>query len=374
MLHEVVLSLKRYMKTFIVMLTVMLIPSMVQAADTELDKYQEAPYKDVAKVYTIDNKDGSAPKNYVEIPEKYIFSPDELERIVTVKGHEWKDLVIVSRYGDDSYIVFDMFEEKNSRIDLLYQNLNADWDSQVPIETREKSINDAYKAALYSTIDDFLGKYWEYPFGRGGGGPIEPIVSINGQPWQETEWKDYIVSHIREGLYPSDPLVSNPQYWEVFMNPANNGQAKEIIKTMENVTIPPSPGLTTALVNQVTLTLGQKEVIVYREGNAEVHTLDVAPEAPEGITMIPLRGVLDYLGAKLDYDGPSRKVKVQDGDYLVTLTIGDSKAFINDSEVPLTRPAEIKNERTLIPLRFVAENLHYKVSWDPDKQQILISK
>jgi len=374
MLSGVVLGMKRCWKAFLIVLAVMAVPSGVIAADTTLENYQEAPYKDVVRIYTMDDKDGSIPKTYVEIPEKYIFSPDKLERIVTVNGHEWEDLVIVSRYGEDSYIVFDMFEEKNSRIELLYQNLNADWDSQVPLEVREKSISDAYQAALYSTIDDFLGKYWEYPFGRGGGGSIEPIVSINGQPWQETEWKNYIISNIREHLYPSDPLVSNPKYWEVFLNPDNNGQAKEIIEAMEQGITPSTPEQTVELVNYVILTLGKREVMVYREGNAEVYTLDVAPEAPEGITMVPLRGVLDFLGAKLDYDGPSRMVKVQDGDSHVRLAIGESKAFINESEVPLARPAEIKNERTLIPLRFVAENLHYNVVWDQEKQQILISK
>lgn len=370
----VVLSLKRCYIILIIVLAVMAIPSVVLAADTELGNYQEVPYKDVVEINSIDFKDGLTPQTYVKIPEKYIFSMDKLHRSVTISGREWEDLVIVSRYGDGSYLVFDMFENKGPETKVFFENLNAESSEYVSQEQIEDSIKDAYKAALQRTINNFLADYWEYPFGRGGGGPIEPIVSINGRPWQETEWKNYIISNIRERLYPSDPLVSNPQYWEVFINPSNNGQAKEIIKTMENVTIPPSPGQTTALVNQVTLTLGQKEVIVYREGNAEVHTLDVAPEAPEGITMIPLRGVLDFLGAKLDYDGPSRTVKVQDGDFLVRLTIEDSKAFINESEVPLSRPAEIKNERTLIPLRFVAENLHYKVSWDPDKQQILISK
>lgn len=373
MLSSVLSSLKKSYIIPLVMLAVAFAPSEALAADTTLGDYQEAPYKGVSEIYT-DNKDGSAPKTYVRIPEKYIFARDKLERTVTVNGHKWEDLVIVSRYGDDSYTVFDMFEEKNSRIELFYQNLNADWDDQVPLATREKSIRDAHQAAMQSTIDDFLGKYWEYPFGRGGGGPIEPIVSINGQPWQETEWKDYIVSNIRGLLYPSDPLAGNPQYWEVFLNPSNNGKAKETIEAKEKEIPMPSPEQVVKPASQVILTLGQKEVMVYREGKAEVHTLDVAPEATEGVTMVPLRGVLDFLGTKLDYDGPSRTVQVQDGDILVRLTIEREKALINGAEAPLARPAEIKNGRTLIPLRFVAENLHYSVVWDPDKQQITISK
>jgi hypothetical protein len=268
-----------------------------------------------------------------------------------------------------------MFEQRGPETDVFFENLSSESNANISEEQLKESVNNAYKAAKREAIDDFLAQYWEYPFGQGGGGPIEPIVSINGKPWQETEWKDYIITHIRESLYPTDPLVTNNEYWEVFLNQNNNGKAKEVIEAIEKQAIilkttPQNAGI----VNQVVLTLNKKEVLVYRDGKAEIHTLDVAPEAPDGITMVPLRGVLDFLGAELNYDGPARTVSVQDGNILVRLTIGEKKAVINDTDVALIRPAEIKNERTLIPLRFVAENLHYKVVWDPDKQQILISK
>ncbi len=358
-----------------VLLVVIAIPSRVFAADTKLGNYEEAPYKDIAEIYDFDFKDGSTPRTYVKIPEKYIFSPDILERMVTINDRKWEDIVIVSRYKNGSYLVYDMFEQKGPETDVFFENLSSEATANISEEQLKESVNNAYKAAKREAIDDFLAQYWEYPFGQGGSGPIEPIVSINGKPWQETEWKDYIITHIRESLYPTDPLVTNNEYWGVFLNQNNNGKAKEVIEVIEKQAIilkttPQNAGI----VNQVVLTLNKKEVLVYRDGKAEIHTLDVAPEAPDGITMVPLRGVLDFLGAELNYDGPARTVSVQDGDILVRLTIGEKKAVINDTEVALIRPAEIKNERTLIPLRFVAENLHYKVVWDPDKQQILISK
>lgn len=356
-------------------LAVMAIPSGVLAADTILGNYEDTPYKDIAEIYNFDFKDGFIPRTYVKIPEKYIFSTDKLERTVTINDREWQDIVIVSRYKNGSYLVYDMFEQKGPETDVFFENLSSESNANISEEQLKESVNNAYKAAKREAIDDFLAQYWEYPFGQGGGGPIEPIVSINGKPWQETEWKDYIITHIHESLYPTDPLVTNNEYWEVFLNQNNNGKAKEVIEAIEKqaIILKTNPQ-NTGIVNQVVLTLNKKEVLVYRDGKAEIHTLDVAPEAPDGITMVPLRGVLDFLGAELNYDGPARTVSVQDGDILVRLTIGEKKAVINGAGVSLIRPAEIKNERTLIPLRFVAENLHYKVVWDPDKQQILISK
>lgn len=197
-----------------------------------------------------------------------------------------------------------MFEQKGPETDVFFENLSSESNANISEEQLIESVNNAYKAAKRETIDDFLAQYWEYPFGQGGGGPIEPIVSINGKPWQETEWKDYIITHIRDSLYPTDPLVTNNEYWQVFLNPNNNGKAKEAIEVIEEQTlISKTTGQNAGIINQVILTLGKKEVFVYRDSKAEIHTLDVAPEAPDGITMVPLRGVLDFLGAVLNYDG-----------------------------------------------------------------------
>lgn len=361
--------------TGLMALLLLAVPPGALAADTKLGNYEEAPYRDVVDIYTVDRGDGFSPRTYVKIPFEYVFSPEKLHRTVTINGREWEDLVIVSRYSASGYFVFDMFEAKGFNTDSFFKTLYATWDPQVSEEQREQFIQDAYQGAKEFTIDKFLEDYWEYPFGRGGGGPGEPIVSINGRPWQETAWKDYITTHIRQNLYPSDPLLTNKQYWEVFLNPAYNGRAKEVIEAMEEQQIAiPTADQTVAAGSQVVLTLGKKEVITYRDGRADLRTLDVAPEAPEGVTMIPLRGVLDFFGADLNYDGPSRTVTVLDGDTRVELRIGKDIALVNGQQAPLLRSAEVKDGRTLIPLRFVAEGLGYQVTWVAETQQVIIRK
>ncbi|MBC7075947.1 MAG: copper amine oxidase N-terminal domain-containing protein [Syntrophomonadaceae bacterium] len=78
-------------------------------------------------------------------------------------------------------------------------------------------------------------------------------------------------------------------------------------------------------------------------------TADVVPEAPGGVTMVPLRGVLDFFGADLNYDGVSQDVTVKDKNIIVKLLMGENTALVNERQVKLLRPAEIKNGRTLIP-------------------------
>lgn len=52
------------------------------------------------------------------------------------------------------------------------------------------------------------------------------------------------------------------------------------------------------------------------------------------------------------------------------LWIGKNYALVDGAEVPLDVPPEIKGDRTLVPLRFMAERMGYNVEWDQVKQQI----
>ncbi|MBQ6555661.1 MAG: copper amine oxidase N-terminal domain-containing protein, partial [Firmicutes bacterium] len=57
----------------------------------------------------------------------------------------------------------------------------------------------------------------------------------------------------------------------------------------------------------------------------------------------------------------------------IKLTIGEETALVNGEENKLLVPAEIKNSRTMVPLRFVSEALGAKVDWDGETKTITIT-
>jgi N-acetylmuramoyl-L-alanine amidase len=57
-------------------------------------------------------------------------------------------------------------------------------------------------------------------------------------------------------------------------------------------------------------------------------------------------------------------VSVSCYDAVVNLTIGAVTALVNGAETQLDVPAQIVNDRTLIPVRFVSESLGFAVRWD----------
>lgn len=58
----------------------------------------------------------------------------------------------------------------------------------------------------------------------------------------------------------------------------------------------------------------------------------------------------------------------------IELKIGQKTALIDGRQVELDVPPKIENGRTLVPLRFIAENLGYEVEWDQLTQTIYISR
>ncbi len=99
---------------------------------------------------------------------------------------------------------------------------------------------------------------------------------------------------------------------------------------------------------------------------------DVAPVIIKERTMIPARAVFENLGATVEWEESARLVTISLGSSTVKLTIDSKTAFVNGVQVPMEVPALIVNERTVIPVRFVAESLKCQVGWEDDTRTVFI--
>jgi len=100
---------------------------------------------------------------------------------------------------------------------------------------------------------------------------------------------------------------------------------------------------------------------------------DVAPVIRNDRTMLPARFVAEALGASVEWDEAAQKVTITKENTVIEITIGSNIAFVNGMEVLLDSPAFIENSRTYLPLRFIAENLGAEVEWNQELQQIYIT-
>lgn len=89
-----------------------------------------------------------------------------------------------------------------------------------------------------------------------------------------------------------------------------------------------------------------------------------------GRTMVPMRLVGEALGSKVSWNNVKQEVSVSSGDRLITLWVGKNEAVVDGRLVELDAPPEISSDRTMIPLRFVAEQMGAEVEWDQPKNTV----
>lgn len=124
----------------------------------------------------------------------------------------------------------------------------------------------------------------------------------------------------------------------------------------------------TSKTSQIILQLNNKEIKI----GENTYRLDVAPYNSSGITLIPLRGVLESLNANVEWL-ETQEIKIKDELNEIVLKINSKTAIVNGEMVNLSEPVSIMNGRTFIPLRFVSENLGYNVEWIPETKNIIIN-
>jgi len=98
--------------------------------------------------------------------------------------------------------------------------------------------------------------------------------------------------------------------------------------------------------------------------NARQIASDVQPEAKNGVVFVPFRAVADALGAQLDVTPDWKTITFTRGDRKVTITIGSKTAYVNGQKKELLVAPYATKGRTMVPTRFVSEQLGETVEWD----------
>lgn len=92
---------------------------------------------------------------------------------------------------------------------------------------------------------------------------------------------------------------------------------------------------------------------------------EVTPIIVENTTMIPLRFIAENLGARVGYEESEKKVTIVYKNKQIELFVNNKDFYCNGEKNSLSVAPMITEGRTLIPLRSVAEALDCDVTWDP---------
>lgn len=106
------------------------------------------------------------------------------------------------------------------------------------------------------------------------------------------------------------------------------------------------------------------------DGNPVI--FDVAPQLINNRTMVPARAVFEKIGASVSWDKSENRVLVVKDDITIELKVGLSFAIVNGVEKPLDSPVIIIGGRTLVPARFIAEEMGMTVNYDKKSMTVII--
>jgi hypothetical protein len=107
--------------------------------------------------------------------------------------------------------------------------------------------------------------------------------------------------------------------------------------------------------------------------------MDTRPSIFEGRTLLPIRPVVEALGGTIDFEPHSKTITIKLKAITIIMQLNNPLATVNGKQVsidpqnPKVVPMVVPPGRTLVPLRFVAENLGCKVDWDANEKKITIT-
>jgi len=112
--------------------------------------------------------------------------------------------------------------------------------------------------------------------------------------------------------------------------------------------------------------------------NGEELKTDVGVEVVNERTMLPLRAVFEKMGCKVDWNNDTKQITASNDKYEMKMTISSTsieRKNLSTNEtntIVIDQAPLIKESRTLVPVRFVAESLDKVVYWDNNARCVII--
>jgi len=84
----------------------------------------------------------------------------------------------------------------------------------------------------------------------------------------------------------------------------------------------------------------------------------------EGTTLVPVRVISETLGAVVEWKEDTEEVVVSKENSIITMQIGNKIADVNGEKIEMLQAPVLKDDRTRVPFRFIAESFGLTVDYD----------
>lgn len=106
-------------------------------------------------------------------------------------------------------------------------------------------------------------------------------------------------------------------------------------------------------------------------GSKRINT-DVMPRIIKSRLMVPFKAIAQELGAEVKWVYDKKQVVMNKGGTEIVLTLDSDTVLVNGKPARVDAPPTIVDNRTMVPVRFIAETFGQKIDWQPDWKMVNI--
>ena len=114
----------------------------------------------------------------------------------------------------------------------------------------------------------------------------------------------------------------------------------------------------------------QESIKLWINGNY-VQT-DTAPVIENNRTLVPVRVISENLGIPVEWNAENQQILLQKGETVIAFEIGKAEYGFGDIPNSLDVAPKIINNRTMVPVRAISEIFENKVDWDNTNRTVVI--
>ncbi|RRJ66249.1 AMIN domain-containing protein [Paenibacillus oralis] len=107
---------------------------------------------------------------------------------------------------------------------------------------------------------------------------------------------------------------------------------------------------------------------IYLDGQELVQPENAQAGIVHGSVMVPIRVIVEGLGYDVNWDKANSTLTIKQGETNLKLKIGEETSVVDERKVKLNGAPFLQGDTTLVPLRFVGEQMGLNVSWNNESK------
>ncbi|MCL2400817.1 MAG: copper amine oxidase N-terminal domain-containing protein, partial [Defluviitaleaceae bacterium] len=192
-------------------------------------------------------------------------------------------------------------------------------------------------------------------------------------------------AHSLNRIITFDPNVRpNRDYWYYIREVLEEARFDAATTTLiPEVLGPPSARIHVRTSAEITEPTAERGFIMMFIGNSLMNVNNVwegidppqnntAPVLSAGRTMVPIRAIVEAMGGTVGWDNTTQRIDLRSHGNHVQMWLGQRNANVNGATREMDVIPQLINDRTLIPVRFVAEFLGAQIEWIGSQQMVVI--